>query len=42
MISELPEIIGGTCQCEGGCMKADKSPWKYTVNLSLFACTFVA
>ncbi|KAJ3683120.1 hypothetical protein LUZ60_013347 [Juncus effusus] len=25
--SELPDFLGGSCSCEGGCLRSDKGPW---------------
>ena len=24
---QLPKFLGGSCECEGGCLKSNKGPW---------------
>lgn len=44
IFSQLPAFLGGTCTCEGGCLRSNKGPWndpnvikvKYTYYVTLF------
>lgn len=27
-MEDIPEFLGGTCKCEGGCFSADSGPWE--------------